>query len=70
LSLVLFILSLLLNIKKFVMKNWSLTTKIIVGVLTVGFIGTGVYLIAGAVKKSGTRSKDVEKENRTIILTK
>ena len=52
------------------MKKWSLTTKIIVGVLTVGVIGTSIFLIAGAVKKSGTRSKDVEKENRTIILTK
>ena len=52
------------------MKNWSLTTKIIVGVLTVGFIGTGVYLIAGAVKKSGTRSQDEAKNDRKIVLTK
>ena len=52
------------------MKKWSLTTKIIVGVLTVGVIGTGIFLIAGAVKKSGTRAKALEKENRTIILTK
>jgi L-cystine uptake protein TcyP (sodium:dicarboxylate symporter family) len=65
-----FILNLLIILKKITMKKWSLTTKIIVGVLTVGVIGTGIYLIAGAVKKSGTRSKDVEKENRTIILTK
>lgn len=65
-----FILHLLIILKKITMKKWSLTTKIIVGVLTVGVIGTGIYLIAGAVKKSGTRSKDVEKENRTIILTK
>jgi glucose uptake protein GlcU len=52
------------------MKNWSLTTKIIVGVLTVGVIGTGIFLIAGAVKKSGTRSKDAAKEDRTINFTK
>ena len=52
------------------MKNLSLTTKIIIGVLTVGFIGTGVYLIAGAVKKSGARSKDAAKNERKIDFTK
>jgi hypothetical protein len=65
-----FILNLLIILKKITMKKWSLTTKIIVGVLTVGVIGTSIYLIAGAVKKSGTRAKDVEKENRTINFTK
>ena len=48
------------------MKNLSLTTKIIVGVLTVGITITGIYLIAGAVKKSGTRAKDATKNERKI----
>lgn len=52
------------------MKNWSLTTKIIVGVLTVGVIGTGVYLIVGAVKKSANRSADATKEERKLVYTK
>lgn len=52
------------------MKKLSLTTKIILGVLTIGVIGTGIYLIAGAIKKSGTRAQDVEKENRKIDFTK
>jgi glucose uptake protein GlcU len=52
------------------MKNWSLTTKILVGVLTVGVTVTGIYLIAGAVKKSGTRSKDATKNERKIDFTK
>lgn len=52
------------------MKNWSLTTKIIVGVLTVGVIGTGVYLIVGAVKKSSTRSGDPTKDERKLVYTK
>lgn len=52
------------------MKKWSLTTKIIVGVLTVGVIGTGIFLIAGAVKKSGERSKDATKNERKIDFTK
>lgn len=65
-----FILHLLIILKKITMKKWSLTTKIIVGVLTVGVIGTGIFLIAGAVKKSGTRSKDAEKNDRKIDFTK
>ena len=52
------------------MKKWSLTTKIIVGVLTVGVIGTGIFLIAGAVKKSGERSPDEAKNKRKIDFTK
>ena len=52
------------------MKKWSLTTKILVGVLTVGVIGTGSWLVYRAVKKSGTKSKDAEKENREIKFTK
>lgn len=52
------------------MKKWSLTTKIIVGVLTVGVIGTGIFLIAGAVKKSGTRAQDATKNDRKIDFTK
>lgn len=52
------------------MKKWSLTTKILVGVLTVGVIGTGGWLIYKAVKKSGTRSKDAEKNDRSITFTK
>jgi len=41
------------------MKKWSLTTKILIGVLTVGVIGTSSWLIYKAVKKS----KDKKKEN-------
>jgi hypothetical protein len=52
------------------MKKWSLTTKILIGVLTVGVIGTSSWLIYRAVKKSGTRSKSEEKEKRTIQFTK
>jgi glucose uptake protein GlcU len=60
----------LFNIKIIVMKKWSLTTKIIVGVLTVGVIGTGVFLIAKAVKKSGERAQDATKNDRKIDFTK
>jgi hypothetical protein len=54
------------------MKNWSLTTKILVGVLTVGVIGTGGWLIYRAVKKSadakGTKSVDQNKDTRKINI--
>lgn len=55
------------------MKKWSTTTKILVGLLTVGVIGTGGYLIYRAVKKSadtkGTKSADPVKNERKVLFT-
>jgi hypothetical protein len=54
------------------MNKWSLTTKILVGVLTVGVIGTGSWLIYRAVKKSaetkGTKSEEPKKQERKINI--
>lgn len=55
------------------MKKWSTTTKILLSVLTIGFVGTGSYLIYKAVKKSsetkGTKSADPVKNERKVIFT-
>ncbi len=54
------------------MKKWSATTKILVGLLTVGVIGTGGYLIYKAVKKSSdaksTKSESPVKQDRKINI--
>lgn len=54
------------------MKKWGLTTKILVGVLTVGVIATGSYLIYNAVKKKSdeksTKSAVPEKNERKINI--
>jgi hypothetical protein len=54
------------------MKKWGLTTKILVGVLTVGVIATGTILIVRAVKKGretkGTKSEDPQKNERKINI--
>jgi hypothetical protein len=41
------------------MKNWNVTTKILIGVVTVGVTGTTAWLIYKAIKKA----KDKKKEN-------
>ena len=54
------------------MKKWSTATKILLGVLTVGVIGTGSYLIYKAVKKSSeaksTKSENPVKQDRKINI--
>jgi hypothetical protein len=67
-----YILHLLIKLKFFTMKKWSTTTKILVGLLTVGVIGTGSYLIYKAVKKSSdaksTKSESPVKQDRKINI--
>jgi len=67
-----YILHLLIELYFFTMKNWGIATKILVGVLTVGVIGTGGYLIYKAVKKSSdaksTKSPAPEKQERKINI--
>jgi len=67
-----YILHLLIKIKFFTMNKWSTTTKILVGLLTVGVIGTGGYLIYRAVKKGavekGTKSAEPKKQERKINI--
>jgi hypothetical protein len=54
------------------MNKWSTNTKIVVGLLTVGVIGTGGYLIYRAVKKGavekGTKSAEPKKQERKINI--